>query len=906
MLRLTVIRNPSIARKIVLAFLLISLVPAVIVAFVTYKTAVTAHKQKVIDNLIVIAEGKDILFTEYIREKERDIKALSFMSTIIDLLEKYQDAFLRGGTDSPEYISLKKKYNGFFAGLIKEFEYYDFLLVDTDGNVVFTFKREVDLGTNLITGPYKDTEFTKTYKKALEAGETGISDFKYYPPSEMPAAFIGARVKRGDNVLGAVILQLDNENIYGIVQNYIGLGRTGEIVIAARQGDEAVFITPLRHDPEAAFKRRVRLGSKEALPVQDAVLGETGAGSSVDYRNREILAAWRYLPSLRWGMVIKMDIDEAYDHIYKLRNRTIIIVLITIIAVTLTALRISRSISAPIKALHKGSEIIGSGDLDHKVATDTGDEIGELSRAFDNMTMNLKISRKKLENEISERLRVETALKESEEKYHRYFTTIPTGWAFHKVIVDENNRPVDYFFIEVNDAFEKLTGLKKENIIGKRITEVIPGIEKDPADWIGKYGKVSLTGKEIKFESYSEQLKKWFFVSASSPDKGFFITIFEDITERKNIENALRESEIRYRALFSQAPDAITLLDADTGELLEFNDAAHEKFGYTRKEFGELTIPDIQVTESAEEITRHINKILEKGSDVFETENRTKDGQIRNMLINARLISIEGRNVIQSIATDITERMKAEDKLRQVNREMEQVIQVTSHDLRTPLAIVSSYGKEMERFIEEISPLTEKEGFPQEQKEMLKNIQKDIRDTLKYIKSNIRKMDSLLKGLLKLSRSGRIELHIEELDMNRLMDDVKSTFELRIKKAGIKLEITELPPCQGDELQINQVFSNLMGNALKYIDPVRPPRIRISGHKADGQSIYCVEDNGIGIAPEHHEKVFEIFYQADRGARKGEGLGLTMVRKILDRHNGRIWLESEPGMGSRFFVSLPA
>ncbi|MDH4027968.1 MAG: HAMP domain-containing histidine kinase, partial [Nitrospirota bacterium] len=266
-----------------------------------------------------------------------------------------------------------------------------------------------------------------------------------------------------------------------------------------------------------------------------------------------------------------------------------------------------------------------------------------------------------------------------------------------------------------------------------------------------------------------------------------------------------------------------------------------------------------------------------------------------------------GRQIgIVSVTRDITERMKAEEKLRSINREMEQIIQVTSHDLRTPLAVVNGYSREMERFIEKLSPVLEKDGIDPSLKKALNTVQSDIRDTLKYIQSNTRKMDSLLYGLLKLSRSGRVELNIEELDMNNLMAEVLSAFGPQIKETRAALDISELPSCRGDEAQINQVFSNLIGNALKYPDPARPCCIRISGLKQAGRSVYCVEDNGIGIAPEHHEKIFEIFHQVRRSPGSGEGLGLTMVQKILERHNGSIWLESEPGKGSRFFVSLPA
>lgn len=127
-------------------------------------------------------------------------------------------------------------------------------------------------------------------------------------------------------------------------------------------------------------------------------------------------------------------------------------------------------------------------------------------------------------------------LKQSEQKYKQFFTTVPNGWAYHKIIVDQDNKPIDYIFLEINDAFERLTGLKRKDIIGKKITEVFPGVENDPADWIGVFGKTALEGNSVSFENYALPIKRWYAVTASSPKKEYFITVFEDITRRKQAE----------------------------------------------------------------------------------------------------------------------------------------------------------------------------------------------------------------------------------------------------------------------------------------------------------------------------------------------------------------------------------
>ncbi len=144
-----------------------------------------------------------------------------------------------------------------------------------------------------------------------------------------------------------------------------------------------------------------------------------------------------------------------------------------------------------------------------------------------------------LEAEINERQRTEADLTAAEKKYRVLFENMTSGFALHKIVLDDNNVPIDYIFIEVNNMFQDLTGLKKEKIVGKKVTDVIPGIENDPVGWIDLYGKVALTGEGVRFENFSAQLKKWYSVSAFSPGKEFVATLFEDITHRKDSEEEI-------------------------------------------------------------------------------------------------------------------------------------------------------------------------------------------------------------------------------------------------------------------------------------------------------------------------------------------------------------------------------
>ncbi|MHB8910297.1 MAG: sensor histidine kinase [Syntrophales bacterium] len=268
---------------------------------------------------------------------------------------------------------------------------------------------------------------------------------------------------------------------------------------------------------------------------------------------------------------------------------------------------------------------------------------------------------------------------------------------------------------------------------------------------------------------------------------------------------------------------------------------------------------------------------------------------------------------VENLQAEIAERVRVEEERAQLtaalatkNTELEQLVYVASHDLRSPLVNIDGYGRELAAAIEDLRRTLA--GVPAAA-EILPLVapllEADIPEALRFIRSSTSKMDALLKGLLRLSRSSRAALTIESLDMNELISNVVDSFEFQIREAGVALEVGDLPPCRSDALQVNQVFSNLLSNALKYLDAQRPGVIRISGRTEGKRSMYCVEDNGIGIAPEHLDKIFELFHRLDPKLCEGEGLGLTIVKQILDRLEGTIRVESDIGLGSRFSVALP-
>jgi two-component system, chemotaxis family, sensor kinase Cph1 len=293
-----------------------------------------------------------------------------------------------------------------------------------------------------------------------------------------------------------------------------------------------------------------------------------------------------------------------------------------------------------------------------------------------------------------------------------------------------------------------------------------------------------------------------------------------------------------------------------------------------------------------------------------EIKNRAKDGSY--YWVDTTIypfLDANGRpRQFVAIRTDITQRKEDELRLKTLaaelaekNKELETIVYVVSHDLRSPLLNVQGFGNALTRACEELK--TKLADSPDADLKRL--FTTDIPRALGFIETSVSRMDSLLTGFLRFSRLGRVALHIQPLAMPRLVQGAADVLKFQAEEANAIVEVGPLPDCLGDPTLVGQVFSNLLDNALKYRHPARRCHISVQGRTEEGRVIYTVQDNGIGIAGEHQPKVFDLFHRLDPKKTQGEGLGLTIAQRVLERQHGQIWLESQPGEGTTFFVSLP-
>jgi signal transduction histidine kinase len=268
-----------------------------------------------------------------------------------------------------------------------------------------------------------------------------------------------------------------------------------------------------------------------------------------------------------------------------------------------------------------------------------------------------------------------------------------------------------------------------------------------------------------------------------------------------------------------------------------------------------------------------------------------------------------GKNLFATITTDVTAIQEIKELVTAKNRELENYLYVASHDLRSPLVNIQGFSA---RLLKQTSGLSEiLSGSPDDRKtaeataQLREIITNGIPQTIDFIFKNVLKMDKLISGLLQISRTGRIAMSIQRVDMMGVMKTVVDERAYEIEQSGASIEIREIPPCWGDVHLLNQLFSNIVGNALKYRDRSRPLQITIGAKQYRRRVVYSVTDNGIGIAARHLERIWDVFYRVDwKGTVEGDGIGLSIVKRIVDKHCGKIRVESTEGVGSTFFIDL--
>ena len=380
----------------------------------------------------------------------------------------------------------------------------------------------------------------------------------------------------------------------------------------------------------------------------------------------------------------------------------------------------------------------------------------------------------------------------------------------------------------------------------------------------------------------------------------------KDINERVESEKKLQESAEKYRSLVESTEDSIYLADRDYRYLF-MNRKYLSRFDVPLDEVIGRRYGEFHSEDGTKEFTEKVDEVFETGKSILYEHRSERDGRYFLQTFSAIKGQEERIKAITVVSKDITDRKEAERdrerllaELEAKNKELESFVYSITHDLKTPLVSLQGFSSLLQR---EFHDQLDEEG----------------KHYMERIQGNVAHMDSLISDLLELSRIGRVVGPIEEINVGTVLKEIQQNLSIELKEAGTELVVQEpLPAVHADPGRIRQVFTNLIENALKFRSRDRPLRIEVGCKEERGSYRIHVADNGIGIAPQYQEQIFNPFRKLDPKT-EGMGIGLALVKKIVEHHGGRVWIESpstllrtpteaaegQEGGGATFYLTLP-
>lgn len=462
----------SLTQRFAVWFALVALFPILLIGYSLLQTFEAEIKKAVIQQVSSIADKKVEQIDSYFKERMLDASVIQAADTTHQAIKEYTAAFKQFGVDSEAYHHLDTIYRSHFERFVKHADYYDVFLIDTEGWIVFTYSRESDFATNLLTGPYRDTGLGVAARRVLGERNGGISDFEYYEPSKGAiAGFIAVPIIIEGEFSGVFALQIYSDRVFKVLTNNVGLGQSGETILTRFEDEHtALVMAPLKKEPDAALKHKILLDdSRFSTGIRRSLAGQDGGGLTIDYRGEEVVAAWRYLPLMKWGMVVHIDVSEAFASVYRVRAVGLVILFLTFIVATSGAILFNRRVVTPLKNLNMGAQAVASGNLSQQVPNEGWDEMEKLANAFNTMTERLNTSYRELEARVTERTaELETANAELAIKEEETRSVVE-----HMVdcVVTTDERGV---MLSVNPVMEKLFGYTSDEAIGQNVAILVP------------------------------------------------------------------------------------------------------------------------------------------------------------------------------------------------------------------------------------------------------------------------------------------------------------------------------------------------------------------------------------------------------------------------------------------------
>jgi PAS domain S-box-containing protein len=392
------------------------------------------------------------------------------------------------------------------------------------------------------------------------------------------------------------------------------------------------------------------------------------------------------------------------------------------------------------------------------------------------------------------------------------------------------------------------------------------------------------------------------------------LLISKFIERNREFEAELKTTHDRYNLILDNLEDGIYDYNVVTSHV-SYSGAYEKMLGYNEGELPKNSqkLKELVHPEDLPGLEKSLKQFTDKETPTYSVVFRMKrkDGKWSWILSRAVGTWDEKGTLIRmlGIHTDITEQKRTEENIRELALDMESFIYITSHDLRGPLVNIKGFSTEAENSIRDLEKLLEPDikKFPAGKKQQFYEIlDKDIIESLNFIKSGVERMDRLTSSILELSRVGKREFRIEEVDPNIIVNRCIASLAYEIHTKDIAVNCDKLPRINSDSLALEQIIGNILDNAVKYIDPSRKGQIEIKYKELPWETNFIIKDNGRGIDQKDNKKVFDVFRRAGNTQDvRGMGMGLTYVRTLLRKLGGRIWFESTLNEGTTFYFSIP-
>ncbi len=786
-----------------------------------------------------LADDRSRMVSAWLKERQSDAEALATRAQVIAALAPKRGAASPAAMSSTSADALGPSLDRF----AHPFGYSAIYVLNPQGRVVAQSTQAGEL----------DDASRGAARQAMDKGEPCIELFGDTPDKSQlsfSAPVFGEdfaqSVRRpAPRPFGAVVLRMQlAQGLFPLLLSEGVPTRSGEIVLLRKVGDEAVYITPLRHLQIGATGLRRPYGMA-ALAGRAALEGKERFDEFVDYRGVRVFAATRRIPATGWGLYAKIDRDEALEDFRRMAW------LETVAAVLLLV------------------------------------TFGGCVAAYQRYSQS------------AERARVAEALRRAN--------------AYNRSLIEASLDPLvtiagDGKITDVNSATEKATGRSRQKLIGTDFSDYFTDPEKARAGYQQVFREGAVQDYELELRHRDGRLTPVLYNASVYRDetgevRGVFAAA-RDISELKRAAEAARRANAYNRRLIEASLDPLVTISPD-GRIADVNRATEKVTGHSREELVGTDFSDYFT--DPEKARAGYQQVFREGAvQDYELEIRHRDGHLTPVLYNAAVYRDEGGNIsgVFAAARDITDRKRAEEEVRLLNQTLERRV-------RERTAELEAANKEMEAFTYSVShdlraPLRHVDGFS---KLLLESyvaaLPVEARHYVERIRHGARRMGLMVDDLLNLTRVGRRELNLQLTGLNSLLEEVRQELETEAEGRKIEWRFGSLPFVECDPALMKQVFANLLANALKFTRPRETAVIEVGAREENHSPAVFVRDNGVGFSMKYADKLFGVFQRLHRPEDfEGTGVGLATVQRIVQKHGGRVWAESELNRGATFFFTL--